>query len=456
MTTETRPTGSDWAHRARQHLWMQNKQRDRLENPGELPVLERGDGVYLWDVDGKRYIDGLSGLWVTAVGHGRSELGDVAREQMANLAYASTFDFATPPAIALAEKIASIAPKGMERVYFTNSGSESVEIALKMARQYHYNRGDKNRYKIISRIGSYHGQTFGALSVNGASYARRTPFEPLLPGTMQVPGINCYRCPYEKTYPECDVFCARTIEDRILFEAPETVAAIIAEPISIANSNQVPYPEYWRILRDICDRHGILLIADEVINGYGRTGKWFGIEHYDVVPDLITTAKGISSGYVPIGAVIAKESVADAFGGGTDEAFMSGLTFASHPVSTAVAGANLDIIEREGLVENSARMGGHLDTRFEALQAKHRVIAEVRGIGLLWGIEIVKDRETKEQFAPADEIGARLTGKLRERGLLTRAGNMIFVAPPLVINREEADTVVDIIDEALTEFEGEL
>jgi adenosylmethionine-8-amino-7-oxononanoate aminotransferase len=456
MTTEAVPAGQDWAKRASQHLWVQNKQRAKLEDPGELPVLDRGDGVYLWDVEGRRYIDGLAGLWVTAVGHGREELAEVAREQMANLAYASTFDFATPPAIALAEKIASIAPGDVNRVYFTNSGSESVEIALKLARQYHYNRGDKKRYKIISRVGSYHGQTFGALSVNAAGYARRAPFEPLLPGTLQVPGINCYRCPYEKTYPECNVFCARTIEERIKFESPETIAAIIAEPISIANANQVPPQEYWQTLRDICDRHGILLIADEVINGYGRTGKWFGIQHFNIVPDIMTTAKGISSGYIPIGAVLVRESVADAFLGGNDEAFMSGLTFGSHPVSTAVALRNLEIIERENLVDNAARIGDHLAVRLEALHAQHPTIAEVRGTGLLWGIEIVKNSQTREQFEPADEITPRLTMKLRERGLLTRAGNMIFVAPPLIINREEADTVVDIIDDALTEFEGEL
>ncbi len=456
MTTESTPANQEWAHRARQHLWVQNKQYARLEDPGELPVLDRGDGIYLWDVEDRRYIDGLSGLWVTAAGHGRTEIADVAREQMANLAYASTFDFATPPAIRLAEKIASLAPGDINRVYFTNSGSESVEVALKMARQYHYNRGDRKRYKVISRIGSYHGQTFGALSVNGAAYARRTPFEPLLPGAVHVPGINCYRCPYEKTYPDCEVFCARTIEDRIKFESPETVAAIIAEPISIANANQVPPAEYWRILREICDRHGILLIADEVINGYGRTGKWFGIQHFDVVPDIITTAKGISSGYIPIGAVLARDAVADAFVGGTDEAFMSGLTFGSHPVSTAVALKNIEILERENLVDNAAAIGEHLATRFEALRERHPVVGEVRGTGLLWGIEIVKDAATREQFPPEEEIGARLTAKLRARGLLTRAGTLIYVAPPLVINREEADTTVDIIDDALTEFEAEL
>lgn len=457
MTTESSTRSNlEWARRAQQHLWVQNKQKATLADPDELPVLERGEGIYLWDVEGNRYIDALSGLWVTAVGHGRAELGEVARQQMATLGYASTFDYATTPAIALAEKLASLAPGDLNHVYFVNSGSEAVEVALKMAKNYHYNRGDRKRYKIISRIGSYHGQTAGALSVNAASYAKKAPFEPLIPGSVHVPGINCYRCPYEKTYPECNVFCARTIEDRILFEKPETVAAIIAEPVSIANANHVPALEYWRTLRDICDRHGILLIADEVINGFGRTGRWFAVEHFGIVPDIMTTAKGISSGYIPLGAVFAREHVASAFLGDADDAFSTGLTFGSHPVATAVGLRNAEIIEREGLVENAARQGEHLGERLAGLAEKHHIVAEARGLGLLWGIEIVRNRDTKEPFAVADNAGRRLQLKLRQRGILTRVGNLIYVAPPLVINREEVDTIVDAIDDTLTEFESEL
>ncbi len=461
MTTEATPTATsetnlDWAARAKEHLWVQNKQRATLDEQGELPVIERGEGVYLWDVEGRRYIDALSGLWVTAVGHGRSELGDVARDQMAKLAYASTFDFATQPAVALAEKIASLTPGDLDHIYFTNSGSEAVEVAIKIAKQYHFNRGDQKRFKVISRIGSYHGQTAGALSVNAASYAKKVPFEPLMPGSVHVPGINCYRCPYEKTYPSCDVFCARTIEDRILFEKPETIAAIIAEPVSIANANHMPAKEYWQTLRRICDKHGILLIADEVINGFGRTGRWFAMEHFDVVPDLMTMAKGITSGYVPLGAVAARNHVAEAFHGGPDEAFASGLTFGSHPVTTAVSLANIQIMERERLVENSARMGEHIGSRLTQLAAAHPTVGEARGIGLLWALEMVKDKATRESFAPADNIAGRLVRKFRDRGLLTRAGNYVYIAPPLVINREEVDAIIDILDEAIGEFESEL
>jgi adenosylmethionine-8-amino-7-oxononanoate aminotransferase len=457
MTTEaTSTTNREWATRAKQHLWVQNKQRATLDQEGELPVIERGEGIYLWDVEGRRYIDALSGLWVSAVGHGRAELGDVARDQMAKLAYTSTFDFATQPAVALAEKIASLTPGDLDHIYFTNSGSEAVEVAIKIAKQYHFNRGDQKRFKVISRIGSYHGQTAGALSVNAASYAKKVPFEPLMPGSVHVPGINCYRCPYEKSYPSCDVFCARTIEDRIQFEKPETIAAIIAEPVSIANANHFPAKEYWQTLRRICDKHGILLIADEVINGFGRTGRWFAMEHFDVVPDLMTMAKGITSGYVPLGAVAARHHVAEAFHGGADEAFSSGLTFGSHPVTTAVSLANIAIIERERLVENAARVGEHLGSRLSQLADAHPTVGEARGIGLLWALEMVKDKATRESFAPADNIAGRLVRKFRDRGLLTRAGNYVYIAPPLVINREEADAVVDVLDEAISEFESEL
>ena len=455
-TTATDTTNRSYVAQARNHLWFQNQQYADLTGPDGALVIEKGEGLYLWDVEGNRYIDGLSGLWVVAVGHGRSELGDVAKAQMTELAYANTFDYVTPPAVALAEKITSLAPGDLNRAYFVNSGSEAVEIAIKVAKQYHYNRGDKKRFKVISRIGSYHGQTAQALSVNASTYAVKAPFEPLIPGSTHIPGIYCYRCPYEKTYPECDTFCARTIEDRILFEKPETIACIIGEPISIANGNHVPQQEYWKTIREICDRHGILLIADEVINGFGRTGTWFAMEQFGVTPDLMTLAKGISSGYVPLGAVLARQHVADAFVGGPEEKFASGLTFGSHPVSTAVGLANVEIIERERLVENSAATGAYLADQLREVAAHHPIVAEVRGSGLLLAMEIVKNSETREPFAPEDNVGGRLTSAMRARGLLTRAGNLLYLAPPLIINREEADEIVGIVDATLSDVEKQL
>lgn len=455
MTDTADAPSAGFFDRARQHLWVQNQPLGSVGEPGGPLVIERGQGIYLWDTDGKQYIDALSGLWVVAVGHGRSELGDVAREQMSRLAYASTFDYATPPAVELAARLMEIAPASMARAYFVNSGSEAVEIALKIAKQYHYNRGDKKRFKVISRIGSYHGQTAGALSVNAAGYTVKPPFEPLVPGAVHVPGINCYRCPYEKTYPECDVFCARTVEERIAFEGPETVAAFIAEPISNANANYVPPAEYWQTLRRICDKHGVLLIADEVINGFGRTGKWFASQHFDLEPDLMTCAKQISSGYIPLGAVLVRDRVVDAFEG-AGNTFRSGLTFGAHPVSTAVGLANVAIIERERLVENAASVGAHLGEQLRQVASRHAIVGDVRGIGLLWGIEIVRDRDTKQHFPPEADVAGKLTQAFRSRGLLTRPGNLTYIAPPLVLNREEADAIAEIVDEALSELEAQV
>ena len=277
---------ADYTRRGLDHLWVHNTNHLDLEKPGGMIVLAEGDGIRLRDVNGKSYIDAMSGLWVVNAGHGRTELAQVAAEQMARLAYVNTFAYVTPAAIDLATKLAEITPAGIERFFFVNSGSEAVETAIKMAQQWHYLRGDKKRSKIIARRGSYHGVTLGALSVNGSTYASRVPFEPLSPNARFIPGINCYRCPYEKTYPECNVFCARTYEQLIEFEKPETIAAIIAEPISTANGAFVPWQEYWQTLRGLCDKYGILLIADEVINGFGRTGRWFGIDHYGITPEI--------------------------------------------------------------------------------------------------------------------------------------------------------------------------
>jgi adenosylmethionine-8-amino-7-oxononanoate aminotransferase len=438
--------------RRRPALWLQNQPLDAFERDDPPLVIDRGEGIYLWDREGRRYIDALSGLWVVAAGHGRTELAEAAAEQASRLAYANTFAYATEPALELAEALVKLAPPGIARVHFANSGSEAVELALKIAKQYHYNRGEGKRYKIISRIGSYHGQTAGALSVNGASYAVRPPFEPLVPGAIRVPGVNCAHCPYEKTYPSCNVYCARAIAGFIEAERPETVAAVIAEPISIANGNFVPPAEYWRTLREVCDAYGVLLIADEVINGFGRTGRWWGIDHFGIVPDLMTVAKQLSSGYAPIGAVLVHERVAAAFEGGPERAFMSGLTFAGHPVACAVARANLGILQRERLPERAASVGAHLGARLREIARGRRVVADVRGIGLLWALEIVRDRDSGEPF-PSRELSRWLESALQRRGLLTRAGSLLFLAPPLVTDREEADAIADIVDDALAELE---
>jgi adenosylmethionine-8-amino-7-oxononanoate aminotransferase len=460
MATTSRPmldeTADDYVARGLEHLWIHNTNYIDLAKPGGMVVIAEAEGIRLTDVRGKSYIDALSGLWVVNVGHGRKELAQVAAEQMSQVAYVNTFAYTTPPAIDLASKLAEITPEGIERFFFVNSGSEAVETAIKMAQQWHYIQGDKKRTKIISRRGSYHGSTQMAMSVNGSSMTNRTPFEPLSPNARFIPGINCYRCPYEKTYPECNVFCARAYEDLINFEKPETIAAIIAEPISTANGTFVPHAEYWQTLRGICDKHGILLIADEVINGFGRTGKWFGIDHFGVVPDIMTTAKGLSSGYAPIACAMTTRRVADAFALDKASTFAHGITFGTHPVSCAVALRNVEILQRENLADNSARTGAYLLQQLQEMQTRHPSVGDVRGLGLMVQIDLVKDRETKEPFAPADDLQTKIGERLKERGLLCRAGTSINIAPPLVTNREDIDQIVDILDATIGDFEGEM
>ena len=447
----------DYIARGLEHLWIHSQQYNTLANDDGLLVFKSGDGIYLTDAKGRRFIDALAGIWVVAVGHGRTELADVARAQMATLGYANPFEYATEPAVDLATKLAEITPSSITRSYFVNSGAEAVETAIRMAKQYHYNRGEPKRYKVISRDGSYHGITAGAMAATRASYTNRVPFEPLQPGSIGVANVDCDHCPYEKTYPECDVFCARTIERTIEVEGPSTIAAMIAEPISTANGCYVPPPEYWRTLRELCDKHGIVLIADEVINGFGRTGKMFGMQHFPVEPDIMTVAKGLSSGYVPIAATMVSQRIADAFRGEPADALVGGNTFGAHPVACAVALANLGIIERENLVENSARMGEHLAEQLQALSARHPSVAYARGIGLMHNLELMRNPETNEAFRPEDAIDKRVTEALKANGVIGRPQRgRVSIAPSLIINREEIDTLVDLVDGAITQVEQDL
>ena len=446
----------DYVDRGLKHLWMQTQQVNDLRKDDGVLVIEEGEGIYLSDVKGQKYIDAMSGLWVVAVGHGRTELADVAREQMAKLGYANTFAYHNRPAVDLASKVASVAPPSINKALFVNSGAEAVETAIRMAKQYHYNNGDKGKYKVISRVGSYHGVTMGALSVNGSNYVNRAPFEPLYPGNVAVPNINCARCPYEKTYPECDVFCARTIEETIQFHRPETIAAFIGEPISTANGCWVPDKKYWQTIRELCDKYNIVLIADEVINGFGRTGKWFASEHLGFEPDVMTVAKQISSGYAPIAGALASDKLAAAFEGDQEKALVGGSTFGTHPVSCAVALANVEIIERENLVGNAEKVGVYLQSQLEELQSRHPTVADTRGIGLMHVVELKRNPEIGEDFRDEDAVGQRMPTLLREEGILARAGASIAVAPPLVINGEEVDELVDSLDRAIGRLESEL
>ena len=439
-----------------EHLWIPTQSYADLAADDGLLVIRKGEGIFLHDDQGREYIDAMSGLWLVAVGHGRTELADIAHEQMSRLSYQNTFAYANEPAINLASRLAELTPDRIRKAVFVNGGSEAVETALKIARQYHHIRGNSKKFKIISRVGSYHGMTMGALSTNASYYANRLPYEPLLPGAVHVPNVNCDRCPYEKTYPECDVFCARTIEDTIRSAGPDSVAAMIAEPISTANGSYLPAPEYWRTLREICDRHDIVLIADEVINGFGRTGKWFGMNHFDVEPDIMTTAKQLSSGYSPIAATLVSDQIAQTFEEAGSDGAIGGITWGANPVSCAVALGNLDIIARENLVENSERVGEHIRSRLVGLREEHRTVHQTRGVGLMQVVELKRDPTSGQDFEEADNVAPRLSMYLRDEGVLTRGGASIAVAPPLSTNLEEADELVDRISRAIGRLESEL
>jgi len=447
-------TAEDYIRRGREHLWIHTQSFDELEQDDAYLVVEGGQGIYLNDQHGRRYIDAMAGLWVVAVGHGRTELAEVARDQMERLAFANPFAYATQPAVDLATKLSEVTPEGITRAFFVNGGAEAVETALRMAKQWQYNRGETKRFKVLSRIGSYHGMTYAALSVNNAKGINKTPFEPLMPGALKFPGVTCEACAQGESHSDCASLRGLDyLETLIEAEKADTIAALITEPISTSNGSYMPHPEYWPRLREICDKYGIVLIADEVINGFGRTGEWFAVEHFGITPDLMTVAKQISSGYAPIAAVLATEKMADGFRGDPTKAFIGGSTFGAHPVACAVALRNLEIIEREHLVENSSKVGDYLGEQLKEMQSRHKIVSSVRGVGLMRVIDMKKDPASGKEFTPDDDLSHIVPKFLRDHGLLSRGGASIQVAPPLVINREEVDELVDALDQTVSDIE---
>ena len=451
MTTEATgmgvPTGTAALQEsARRHLW---RHFAPVGGDDELPVFVRGDGCSLWDTEGRRHLDALSSLFCVNAGHGRAELAEAAGAQARELAYATTWDTAHPRAIELAERIAGLAPGDLDRVFFTSGGSESVESALKLARAHHRLRGEPSRVKVIARELAYHGTTFGALSATGLPSAR-TPFEPMMPGGCHVPHTDLYRAPEGRD----PLWAADAIEKRILFEGPGTVAAVILEPVQNSGGCLPPPPGYFARARDICDRHGVLLISDDTICGWGRLGTWFGAQRFDLVPDIITTAKGLTSAYVPMGAMIVSERVAAPFVE-SGEPFAHGLTFGGHPVAAAVALANLDVIEREDLLGHVLAHEAELRSTLEALR-ELPIVGDVRGAGYFWGIELVADQATREPFSPevAHELTERVLGPaLRRRRLICRAADrgypVIQLAPPLIAGPEEFAEIGAILRDVL-------
>lgn len=437
---------------------MQAKGWRDLAEGGEPIIVADASGLTVTDTDGRDWLDVNGGYASVTVGYGRTEIADAVLKQMSELAYYPEQTVA-PPTIRLAEKIGQLAPGNLERSWLVAGGSEANETAVKMARAYHSRRGEGGKYKIISRRGSYHGAT------GGVAWMGRSPegvnladYEPEPPGLVSAPQPNPYRCELGgTTASECAVLCADALERIILSEGPDTVAAFIGEPITSSIGAIVPGSEYWPKVREICDRYGVLLIDDEVVCGFGRTGRMFGIQHYGVMPDLMTIAKGLGSSYVPIGSVVATTEVADAFVG-EGNVFHAALTAGGHPVAAAAALANIDIIEGEGLVARSAELGAYFLDLVRDMAASHPVVGDVRGLGLLVGVELITDPETKAGFPTSFKVVDRMTEKFRRRGLLLGmlSPQILQMAPPLCVTRDEIDQIVAGVGSALSELETEL
>lgn len=441
---------------ARAHLWLPFTRGDEMEAEDGPTILVSGEGCRVVDADGRSYIDGIAALEAMVVGHGRTELVDVAAAQLQELAFLDVFRYASVPAIDLAERLAALAPGSLSRVHFTPGGAEAVEVALKLARRYFALRGEHTRQKVITRSGAFHGTTAGAMAADGNYWSTRTDdYE----GPSSIRRIAappaCPKCDFGKVSRH--LACPHKIEELIVAERPETVAAVIVDPAATSIAVGVTPPSYLSELREICDRFGVLLVVDEIITGFGRTGRWFCCEHSDVVPDLMTVSKGLSSGYMPIGAAIVKDEIAAVFAGDPDGVFRHGHTYGAHPVACAVSLANIAILEREGLVESAEEMGSYLLERLRGLE-HHPTFWDARGLGLLAGVELVADRSGR-LFPDPGAFGTALRKRCKANGLITlplHPGNVMFFAPPLTISRAEIDEMVEIFDRSLTETEQEL
>jgi adenosylmethionine-8-amino-7-oxononanoate aminotransferase len=440
---------------ARDHLWMHFTRMSAYEE-ADVPIITRGEGAYIYDAKGKRYLDGLASLFVTQVGHGRQRLADVAAKQAAELAFHPLWSYAHPTAIDLAERVAGYAPGDLNRVFFTTGGGEAVESAWKLAKHYFKLTGRPQKHKVISRAIAYHGTPQGALSITGIP-AMKAPFEPLVPSTFRVPNTNFYRAPQHGDDLEAfGRWSADRIAEAIEFEGPDTVAAVFLEPVQNSGGCFPPPPGYFQRVREICDEYDVLLVSDEVICAFGRLGHMFGADRYGYQPDIITVAKGLTSGYSPLGAMIATDRLMEPFLKGSNT-FLHGYTFGGHPVSTAVAMENLDIFEEEGLNQHVLDNEGAFRSTLERL-TDLPIVGDVRGDGYFYGIELVKDKATKETFDD-DESERLLRGFLSkalfDAGLYCRADDrgdpVIQLAPPLICDQSHFDEMEEILRKVLTE-----
>ncbi|MBI4898188.1 MAG: aspartate aminotransferase family protein [Actinobacteria bacterium] len=443
--------GADLQELARRHLWMHFTRMGAYGPDHPIPIITRGEGCYVYDEHGKRYLDGLSALFCVNVGHGRAEIGEAAAKQISELGFYTNWSYAHPRAIELAAKVAELAPGDLNRVFFTSGGSESVESAWKLAKAYHQLNGDQRRTKLIARDLAYHGTTHGALTATGIT-SLREQFEPLVPGGLHAPNTNVYHLPPDHE----PLWAADAIEQMIEFQGADTVAAVILEPVQNAGGCFTPPEGYFQRVREICDRHGVLLISDEVICSWGRLGYYFGHERYGYSPDIVTTAKGITSAYAPMGAMIASDRIAEPFMQG-EKSFSHGITFGGHPVSAAIALANIAIFEREDLCGHVRAKEPEFRGMLEGLR-ELPIVGDVRGAGFFQAIELVKDKETRESFSDEEcEVLLRgfLSNALFDKGLICRADDrgdpVIQLSPPLIADSEQFEEIDRILRSVLTE-----
>jgi adenosylmethionine-8-amino-7-oxononanoate aminotransferase len=435
---------------ARRHLWMHFTRMSAYEDH-EIPIIVRGEGCYVYDEHGNRYLDGLSALFCVNIGHGRADVAQAGADQAKELGFFTNWSYAHPRAIELAARVAELAPGDLNRVFFTSGGSEAVESAIKLSRQYHKLTGNPLKTKIIARDIAYHGTSLGALTATGIT-SLRTPFEPLTPGGVHVPNTNSYRMPHGYSVEEL----AEAVAEKIEWEGPETVAAVIMEPVQNAGGCFTPPDGYWRRVREICDQYNVLLISDEVICAWGRLGEWFGAQRYDYLPDIITTAKGLTSAYAPMGALIARDPIAQPFMEGANN-FTHGFTFAGHPICAAVALANLDVMENEGILDNVRTNEAAFREMLDSLR-DIPIVGDVRGAGYFNAIELVKDQDSDAQWTDEEsEVLLRgfLSGELYRRGLICRADDrgdpVIQLSPPLIAGPKQFEEIESILRPVLTE-----
>lgn len=414
-------------------------------------IMSSSDGVYYTDIDGKRYLDGIAGIFVASVGHNNRRVIEAIKDQLDKMSFAPIIHGTNALAVQLANLLAEIAPGDLSAVKFCCGGSEANETAFKMARQYHKLNGNPNKFKVISRYQSWHGCTMGSLSASGLT-SRRVDSEPLAAGFVHVFPPYCYRCPFGKEYPSCNITCAGLIEDTIIMEDPDTVAAVIVEPIGHTGGIIDPPPEYLPQLREFCDRHNVLLIFDEIITGMGRTGEMFAAETFGVIPDVICLGKGLSGGYMPLSAVLCRRHIADKFWGDeeTNPGLVSGHTYEGNPIACAAGLATIAEIIEKDLCANARKVGSHLREGLEGLR-KHEIIGDIRGRGLFFGIEFVRDRVTKEKFSDDIPIATLIGKRALDNGLLLRCDpHWLSIGPPLILTESQADDIVSILDASIT------